>query len=162
MVTGRAARAPPAARAHARLPRASSAAGALGNLEGRGYLDLSEQYRTQPESVAGQELIRERFEPAGRVAPVDVVVGAGAALPVQNALAQAPGVAAADTDSDAGELISLQVLLDLDPFSTEAMDQIPRLRAVARDAAGGETALVGGVTATNHDNLEALACRRAA
>jgi RND superfamily putative drug exporter len=37
------------------------------------------------------------------------------------------------------------------------MDQIPRLRAVARDAAGGETALVGGVTATNHDNLEALA-----
>jgi RND superfamily putative drug exporter len=131
-------------------------AGALGNLEGRGYLDLSEQYRTEPESVAGQELIRERFEPAGRVAPVDVVVGSGAALPVQNALAQAPGVASADTDSDAGDLISLQVLLDLDPFSTEAMDQIPRLRAVAREAAGGETALVGGVTATNHDNLEAL------
>ncbi|MDA0169595.1 MMPL family transporter [Solirubrobacter taibaiensis] len=131
-------------------------AGALGNLEGRGYLDLSEQYRTEPESVAGQELIRERFDPAGRVAPVDVITDAGVALPVQNALAQAPGVATADTDSDAGDLISLQVLLDLDPFSTEAMDQIPRLRASAREAAGGETALVGGVTATNHDNLEAL------
>ena len=31
-----------------------SALGALGNLEGRGYLDLSEQYRDQPESVQGR------------------------------------------------------------------------------------------------------------
>ena len=34
----------------------------------------SEQYRDPPESVQGQELIRERFDPPGRVAPVDVLV----------------------------------------------------------------------------------------
>ena len=37
------------------------------------------------------------------------------------------------------------------------MDSIPRAtRRSAREAAGGETALVGGVTAEQHDNLEAL------
>ena len=132
-------------------------AGALGNLEGRGYLDLSEQYRTQPESVAGQELIRERFEPrrarrAGRR-------GGRRAAPRCPSRMRSPrrrGSPRPTPTRTPATLISLQVLLDLDPFSTEAMDQIPRLRAVAREAAGGETALVGGVTATNHDNLEAL------
>ena len=46
--------------------------GARGNLGGRGYLDLSEQYRDPPESVQGQELIRHRYPP-GRVAPLDIV-----------------------------------------------------------------------------------------
>ena len=48
------------------------------------------------------------------------------------------------------------MLLDVDPFSTEAMDLIPRLREVAREAAGGELALIGGITAENYDNREAL------
>jgi RND superfamily putative drug exporter len=130
--------------------------GALGNLQGRGYLDLSEQYRHPPESVQGQELIRERYDPPGRVAPVEVVTAAGAAIQVKDALARAPGVATSNTDSDGGALISLEVLLDVDPFSEQAMDLIPRLRAVAREAAAGQTALIGGLTATNHDNLHAL------
>ena len=57
-----------------------SSLGALGNLGGRGYLDLSEQYRDPPESVQGQELIRERFDPPGRVAPVDVVTATEVAI----------------------------------------------------------------------------------
>jgi len=56
-------------------------AGALGNIGGRGYLDLSEQYRDPPESVLGQQLIRERYPP-GRAAPVDVLVSSPAALDV--------------------------------------------------------------------------------
>ena len=32
------------------------------------------------------------------------------------------------------------------------MDAIPTLREVAREAAGGQVALVGGITAENHDN----------
>ena len=133
--------------------------GALGNLSGRGHLDLSEQYRDPPESAQGQALIRDRFDPPGRVGPVQVVSDAESAIAVKDALGKAPGVAMSNTDSQSkdGRYISAEVLLKIDPFSTEAMDQIPRLRAVARDAAGGETALVGGVTATNHDNLEALA-----
>jgi RND superfamily putative drug exporter len=41
-------------------------AGALGNLDGRGYLSLTEQYRDPPESVQGQQLIAERYPPASR------------------------------------------------------------------------------------------------
>src|SRR4051794_24463493 len=132
--------------------------GALGNLEGRGFLDLTEQYRDPPESVAGQQLIRERY-PAGRAAPLDVVTSPAAAIPVRDALAAAPGVSRADLDSLSrdGKLISSQVLLKIDPFGTRAMDLIPRLRAIARTAApSGAMVLVGGVTAEQHDNVEAL------
>src|SRR3954470_16907999 len=132
--------------------------GALGNLEGRGFLDLTEQYRDPPESVTGQELIRDRY-PAGRAAPLDVVTSPAAAIPVRDALAAAPGVSRADLDSLSrdGKLISSQVLLKIDPFGTRAMDLIPRLRAIARTAApSGAMVLVGGVTAEQHDNVEAL------
>src|SRR3954451_9280455 len=132
--------------------------GALGNLEGRGFLDLTEQYRDPPESVTGQELIRERY-PAGRAAPLDVVTSPAAAIPVRDALAAAPGVSRADLDSLSrdGKLISSQVLLKIDPFGTRAMDLIPRLLAIARTAApSGAMVLVGGVTAEQHDNVEAL------
>jgi RND superfamily putative drug exporter len=133
------------------------AAGALGNIGGRGFLDLTEQYRDPPESVAGQELIREHFPP-GRAAPVDVVTSAGAALPVRDALRQVKGVADANTDSQSkdGTLISSQALLSVDPFSTRGMDLIPRLREAARRAAPRQTVLIGGVTAEQHDNVEAL------
>jgi RND superfamily putative drug exporter len=132
------------------------ALGALGNLEGRGHLNLAEQYRSHPESVQAQNLIRQRYEPAGRVAPLDVVTSSSVALQVKDALAQAPGVAASNTDSDGGDVIASEVLLDIDPFSSDAMDLIPRLREVAREAAGGELALIGGITAESYDNREAL------
>ena len=47
-------------------------AGALGSLGGREPLDFSEAFRTPPESVAGEQVISERFIP-GRAAPVNVV-----------------------------------------------------------------------------------------
>jgi RND superfamily putative drug exporter len=50
-----------------------------------------------------------------------------------------------------------EVLLNVDPFSEEAMDLIPRLRELAREAAEGQLALIGGLTAQNYDNREALA-----
>jgi RND superfamily putative drug exporter len=48
------------------------------------------------------------------------------------------------------------VLLKLDPFSRDAMDAIPRLREAVAKAAKGEVAVIGGATAENHDNLQAL------
>ncbi|MDA0159840.1 MMPL family transporter [Solirubrobacter ginsenosidimutans] len=134
------------------------AAGALGNLHGRGYLDLTEQYRTPPESVQGQELIAKRYPP-GRAVPVDVVTTSRASLPVRDALRHAKGVAEANTDSQSldGKLVSSEVMLSVDPLSQTAMDSIARLRSVARQAAGPhELALVGGVTAEQQDNLQAL------
>jgi RND superfamily putative drug exporter len=131
--------------------------GALGNLGGRGYLDLSEQYRDPPESVQGQELIRHRYPP-GRVAPLDVVASPDAALAVRDVLARRKGIADSNTDSQSRDrrLFSLQVLLNSDPFSQAAMDDIPRLREVVRRAAGDNLAVIGGITAENHDNQQAL------
>jgi RND superfamily putative drug exporter len=134
------------------------ALGALGNLSGRGHLDLSEQYRDPPESAQGQALIRDRFDPPGRVGPVQVVADAEVALAVKDALSQAPGVAMSNTDSQSedGRYMSLEVLLKIDPFSTEAMELIPRLRGVADKAAGERLVAVGGITAENYDNEQAL------
>ncbi len=134
--------------------------GALGNLAGRGYLTLSEQYRTPPESVQGQDLIAKRYPP-GRVAPVDIVATSDNAVAVSTGLRDDPLVADANTDSQSGDgkWISLVVHLKIDPFSRRALDAIPDLRAAARKAgqAGGERqVLVGGITAEEHDNLQAL------
>jgi RND superfamily putative drug exporter len=131
--------------------------GALGNLGARGYLDLTEQYRTPPESVQGEQLIREHYDPPGRAAPVDVVASSTRALEVKDALQRAPGVAVANTDSEGeNDLISIQALLKTDPFTPEAMDLIPTLREIAHRAAGNELALVGGTTAQAYDNRESL------
>jgi RND superfamily putative drug exporter len=132
-------------------------AGALGNLDGRGYLSLTDQYRDPPESVQGQQLIAERYPP-GRVAPVDVITTADVAPAVKEALGREEAVSDSNTDAQSGDakLISLDVLLRIDPFSTQAMDMIPALRQTARNAEQGGTVLVGGVTAEQHDNLEAL------
>src|SRR3954454_3837954 len=67
-------------------------AGALGNLGGRGYLTLSEQYRDSPESVPGQRLIAERFQP-GRVAPVTILAHPDAASRLATAMGNHPLVA---------------------------------------------------------------------
>ncbi|HET6548658.1 MAG TPA: MMPL family transporter [Solirubrobacter sp.] len=132
-------------------------AGALGNLEGRGYLTLNEQYRDPPESVQGQRLIAERFPP-GRVAPLDVVATSDAALAVKVALGEHPLVSDSNTDSQSrdGAHTSIEVMLRIDPFSRRALDSVPALRAAAREAAGQGEVLVGGITADEHDNLEAL------
>jgi RND superfamily putative drug exporter len=131
--------------------------GALGNLDGRGYLTINQQYRDPPESVQGQQLIAERFPP-GRVAPVDVLASGAATPPVKEALARESIVSDSNTDAQSldGNLISLEILLKIDPFSTRAMDAIPALREAARKAGKDGSVLVGGVTAEQYDNLEAL------
>jgi RND superfamily putative drug exporter len=131
--------------------------GALGNLGGRDYLDLSQQYRNAPESVQGQELILKHFPP-GRVAPLDLITSAPVALQVRDELRKTKGIADANTDSQSldGSLISTEVLLAVDPFKRSTMDMIPRIREIARKAGQGQTVLIGGVTADNHDNLQAL------
>ncbi len=134
--------------------------GALGNLAGRGYLTLNEQYRTPPESVQGQDLIAKRFPP-GRVAPLDVVVSNNQALAARDRLGENPLVEDSNTDSQSrdGRWISLEVHLKIDPFSRRALDAIPELRAAARPpgkAGGKQQVLIGGITAEEHDNLSAL------
>ena len=134
------------------------AAGALGNLDGRGYLALTEQYRDAPESVQGQQLIAERFPP-GRVAPVDVLASGNAALAGQG------GVPAPEDRLGLQHRRAVdrrQPDLARDPAEDRSVLRRARWtrsrRCGRRRARRGKdgTVLVGGVTAEQHDNLEAL------
>jgi RND superfamily putative drug exporter len=58
--------------------------------------------------------------------------------------------------SDDGELARIDLTLTSDPFSDAASDSIPGLRDTVEGAASGGTALVGGLTAENHDTVETL------
>ena len=102
------------------------AAGALGNLEGRGYLTLNEQYRDPPESGQGQRLIAERFPP-GQVAPMTVLVAPDAVGDMISGCPAHPLVAYADGDSQStdGRWSSVEVQLKIDPFSRRALDSVP-------------------------------------
>jgi putative drug exporter of the RND superfamily len=131
-------------------------AGALGNLAGRGSLDFAENFRDPPESVDGLELVKREFGP-GRAAPADLVVAGPQAAAVTAALGESPDVARTTQVSLSADqrLLLVDVTLAADPFSDAATDAVPRLRAVVRRAAGGETALLGGLTAETHDAREA-------
>jgi putative drug exporter of the RND superfamily len=132
------------------------AAGALGNLGGRGTLDFVENFRDPPQSVDGLRLIGDEFG-AGRAAPLDLVVSVDRSPPVIAALDGTREVETATMVSYSRDRRLMLVNLQLadDPFSDAAAASVPRLRAVARDAAPGGTALIGGLSAEAHDSLEA-------
>jgi len=131
--------------------------GSLGNFQDRGVLDFGEGFRTDPDSKVGQQLIEDNLTP-GQAAASNVVVATPIAADVATALEQSDGVEAvvAVSQSDDGELTSLDVTLAADPFSDQASAWIPELRELAGDASGGEIVLVGGITAENFDTSETL------
>jgi RND superfamily putative drug exporter len=133
-------------------------AGALGNLEGRGILGFDDAFRHPPESVQAQRLISDRYNP-GLVAPTEVVVDGRASGVVAEALADAPGggsVAPVSLSADQ-KLTLLDVVLRRDPFAAPAIDALPALRQIARQAAGPDRlVLLGGATAESFDNRATL------
>jgi RND superfamily putative drug exporter len=120
-------------------------------------LTNNNSFRGEVESVQGQKLVSASF-PAGASAPTDVIV------PDRSKTAAVAAALRADTrlvaqvsppeSGPPGD--RLTVTLVPDPFSTEAMDAVPQLRRVAK-AAGGESVLVGGATAQEHDLRKAAA-----
>jgi len=114
-------------------------------------------FRDDVEAVAGQELLALSF-PSGSNAPADVIVPDRArAEVVAKAVANAPGVASVrpvKRSSEDGVLLA--AVLEPDPFSTEAFDLIPGIRAAAKRA-GGEATVVGGGTAVEYDLRESAA-----
>jgi RND superfamily putative drug exporter len=125
-------------------------AGALGNLRDNGTLDFAEQFRSQPESVAGLRVMQEKFLP-GQSGPLDVVIDANALIDVLPAIG---GIYFGDSRD--GQLALARVVFDADPFSDDTAATVPDLRRRARDAANGRTALIGGPSAEIHDTKEAL------
>jgi putative drug exporter of the RND superfamily len=119
-------------------------------------LTTNNSYRTEVESVEGQELLSQSF-PSGASAPTDVIVRDPADVDaVTRAVENAPGVESVSgpvAEGDAGVL--LQATLRPEPYSTEAFDLIEPIREAASRAA--PDALVGGASAVEFDVREAAA-----
>jgi RND superfamily putative drug exporter len=132
---------------------------ALGLLNYSNGLTQSNTFRDSVESIEGQDLIAAAF-PEGQAAATDIVVPAGERDRVPAVVAAARGIdgvaevpARPVASGPAG--IQLAAYLDLDPYSTDAFEVIPKLRDAVRQAAPGT--LVGGPTAVEHDLREASA-----
>lgn len=123
---------------------------ALGLLNYSTGLTQGNSFRDDVESVQGQKLLSKAF-PSGDNAPTDIVVPAAAKVAaVERAVKDVPGVADVRVVKKGAPGTYLQAALTYDPYSTEAYDVIPAIRAAAREA-GGEDVLVGGTTAIERD-----------
>jgi RND superfamily putative drug exporter len=122
----------------------------LGLLNFDDGLTSGNSFRDEVEAVAGQELLAKGF-PGGANAPTNVIVPDPArAEAVRAAVARVPGVADVRPVQRGGEGVLLEAVLEPDPFSTEAFELIPDVRAAAKRAGGPQT-LVGGGTAVERD-----------
>ncbi|MFE2587144.1 MMPL family transporter [Streptomyces sp. NPDC059378] len=127
-------------------------------------------FRAATESERGQHLVQEEFGP-GEIAPSTVVVhsrddlrSATAPAGIATALTRADNVSRVGQHprfADDGRTVFYDVVLDLDPYSSKALDAIEPLKETARaaaDAAGVKdaTVLVAGETAQSADIRSAL------
>ncbi|WBB80108.1 efflux RND transporter permease subunit [Micromonospora sp. WMMD882] len=141
---------------------AGLAAGGLGIRTG---LSETEQFRVEPEAVAGAQTLARAF-PAGATAPVAVLT-APTAVPAVAAAAEAvPGVASVRPGDTGADIAQLDVVLDAEPGTPAADRAIVALRdaVAAVDGSAPPTvdgldafdgAVVGGTVAATHDSDEA-------
>jgi RND superfamily putative drug exporter len=119
-------------------------------------LTSNNSFRGEVESVQGQKLLAASF-PAGSAAPTDIIVPERPrTAAVRAALARDRLVAQVSPPQSGPPGDRLAVTLRPDPYSTDALDAVPHLRQVVK-AAGGQSALVGGATAQEHDLRDAAA-----
>jgi putative drug exporter of the RND superfamily len=120
--------------------------------------DLTTQdgYRTEVESVEGQEILSQSY-PSGASAPMDVIVPDAAEVPAATeALEGATGVESVSGPVAEGEPgVLIQATLEPEPYSTEAFDLVEPIREAVQGAAPGT--LVGGATAVEFDVRDAAA-----
>ncbi len=129
---------------------------------GLGYfstnLTTNDSYRTEVESVEGQEILSQAF-PAGASAPADIIVpSSGEVAAVTSAVEGVDGVESVSPPVATGDRgVLVQATLEPQPYSTEAFDLIEPIRDAATGAAPGT--LVGGASAVEFDVREAAARR---
>jgi RND superfamily putative drug exporter len=113
-------------------------------------LTTGNQFRDEESSTRGQELVARAF-PAGANAPNTLVVpNPDQADEVRAALEPRPEVATLGPVETGRPGARFDLTLRADPYSTQAFDQIPDLRDVAKRA-GGDGVLIGGPTAEERD-----------
>jgi RND superfamily putative drug exporter len=122
----------------------------VGNLGLDTGLTNGNSFRGDVEAVKGNELVAAHF-PAGANVPSTVIVPQRDKVQaVVSALRADPAVAAIGRPQEGPPGTQLSLQLKADPYSTEAFDQIPHLRDVAKRA-GGQDVLIGGPTAESYD-----------
>ncbi len=119
-------------------------------------LTTNDSYRTEVESVEGQDLLEQSF-PAGASAPADVIVPPdGDVDAVVSALEEADGIESVTPPVAEGEQgVLVQATLEPPPYSTDAFDLIEPIRDAASGAVEGT--IVGGASAVEFDVREAAA-----
>jgi putative drug exporter of the RND superfamily len=119
-------------------------------------LTSEDSYRTEVESVEGQELLDKSF-PSGTSAPTDVIVPQPSEVPaVQKAVEGVDGVESVTGPVASGpEGTLIQATLEPNPYSTDAFDLVEPMREAATDVAPGT--LVGGPSAVEFDVRDAAA-----
>ena len=119
-------------------------------------LTSEDSYRTEVESVEGQELLDKSF-PSGATALTDVIVPPGDDVAaVKQAVEGVDGVESVSGPVASGsEGTLIQATLEPNPYSTEAFDLVEPMRDAATGAAPG--ALVGGPSAVEFDVRDAAA-----
>ncbi|MGS2615174.1 MMPL family transporter [Micromonospora sp. LZ34] len=138
---------------------------ALGGLGIRTGLSETEQFRVEPEAVAGAQTLARAF-PAGTTQPVAVLTTPSAVRAVTDAATGVPGVASARPGAAGAAVAQVDVVLDTEPGTAASDRTIEALRdAVAAvpgsappavdgaDAFAG--AVVGGTVAGTYDSDEA-------
>lgn len=139
-------------------------AAALGVLAYKVDYSSTSFFKQSVDSVEGFRLIEDNFD-AGLNAPTTVLVtreGGSATDADINAAVQglqgAEGVAGATPTglrSDDGSTASIEIVLDRDPYTKDALNLVPGIRDSVSDLGSGATALVGGGAALQYDFDEA-------
>jgi RND superfamily putative drug exporter len=122
-------------------------------------------FKKSVESVEGFELLEEAF-PAGLLYPTTVLVesedGPVTKADVRQAVQAVEGVdgvasavPTGDVSTD-GRIARVDVVLEDDPFTKEALGIVPDIRSSVSDLGPGVTALVGGGSATQYDFDQAI------
>lgn len=138
---------------------------ALGGLGIRTGLSETEQFRVEPEAVAGAQTLAKAF-PAGTTQPVAVLTNPSAVQAVTRAASAVAGVASARPGGAGAAVAQVDVVLEAEPGTAASDRAVEALRAAvaavpasAPPAADGAStprgAVVGGSVAATYDKAEA-------
>jgi RND superfamily putative drug exporter len=140
-------------------------AGAAGLIAYKVDYSTTSFFKKSVESVEGFELMEQAF-PAGVLAPTTVLVERddGPVTPADlraaaSAVEKVDGVASATPTgnvSENGQMATIDVVLEGDPFTKSAFDVVPAIRDAVSNLGPGLTALVGGGSATQYDFDQAI------
>ena len=140
-------------------------AGAFGLLAWKVDYSTTNFFKKSVDSVEGFELMEQAF-PAGTLAPTTILVTRDdgevtdadlqAAADAVSGIDRVASATPTQNRSDDGTRGTVDVVLEGDPYTPEAFDAVPEMRASLDDLGPGLSALVGGGSAIQYDFDQAI------